>query len=570
MTDPDRTQDENGASDLQARTGGEVVADALLAWGVTRGFCVPGESYLGLLGALDRARNAFDLVVCRHEGSAAYMAEAYGRMTGRPGVCLVTRGPGASNALIGVATAAQESTPMVLIIGNVSTGSEGRFAFQEIDVKSVFGSVAKWVGVVQRPTDIPHMVGRALSVATSGRPGPVVLAVPDNVQFERVTAPAPVYRPRPAMVASAESVARVSELVSASERPLLLLGGNGWNGDACADIAAFARAHDLPVATTFRRNDLIGAENPSYVGSFGPGVHPAMVAYAAECDLLMLVGGRLGEIETGRYAYLSSPDAHRTFIHAAALSDEFGEVLEPDLAIVTDVAPLCSSLAALDPPAARPWADRRAALRSSFEAYREPVDFGDKPNPGRAVVALQGVLPDDAIVTMGAGNYTHFVLRHHRFQSRGTLYAPLSAPMGYSIPAAVSAALEHPDREVVAYVGDGCFFMNPQELTTAAARNLRLTVVMFNNGIYGSIRMHEELAEPGMAVATQLHNPDFQVLAKSLGIAARRVTEPADVAVAYEELRAEGKGPIFIELVTDPEVITPQMTIADIRNRGRK
>ena len=562
--------DEPVAQSKVTQTGGQAIVQGLIAKGVKRGFCVPGESYSGILHALDQVKDEFDLVVCRHEGGASYMAQAYGRMTGKPGLCMVTRGPGACNALIGVSTAAQESTPMILIIGHVTTSTAGRFPFQEIDPQAVYGSVAKWVGVVERAEDIPHMIGRAMSISVSGRPGPVVLAVPDNVQFSEITASRILPTRRPEMAPAVASMNKIAALLSESKKPLVLLGGVGWDQAACDDLATFAAAWDLPVSTTFRRNDLIDFSHPCYIGSFNPGPHPELVTRARDCDLLLLIGGRLSELETGRYEHLCVPDEARTVIHAAALSDEFGETLQPDLAVVSDVAPFSAALSELPVPTGLAFTGQREALRSSFLAYNRPVDFGDKMNPGNSVEALQYVLPENTIICAGAGNYTHFVLRHHKFKVQGTLLAPLSAPMGYSVPAAVAAAMENPQQEVVAYVGDGCFLMNPQELVVAVKRHLKLTVVMFNNGIYGSIKMHQEMAVSGMNVAVMLDNPDFQAMTQSMGLKTRRLTQAEAIASAYQSLRKETQGPIFIELITDPDVINPQLTLAQIRENKRK
>lgn len=548
-----------------SEAGGQAIAGHLARAGISRGFCVPGESYLGLLAALDEQGDDFDLVVCRHEGGAAYMAEAYGRLTGKPGLCLVTRGPGACNAMIGVSTAWQESTPMILIIGHVSTGTAERFAFQEVDPRAMFSGISKWVGVVERAADIPHMITRAIRISVSGRPGPVVLAVPDDALLQDVPVQHGPKIERPARVPAPDDMERVAEMLGAAKSPLVVLGGNGWDRAACRDVTAFAARFDLPVTTTFRRNDLIDNRSNHYIGSFGPVPHPALIAQARQSDLIMLLGGRLSEIETGRYQFLCAPEPHRRFIHAAPLDDEFGEVLAPDLAMTTDVRPLAAALAALPAPAATPWSAKRRALRESFERYHAPVDFGALANPAVAVRSLQAQLPDGAVICAGAGNYSHFILRHHQYHHPGTLLAPLSAPMGYSVPSAICAAMVRPDTEAVAYVGDGCFFMNPQELVLAVKRSLPVTVVLFNNGIYGSIRMHQELSKTAIGVATTLDNPDFQSLARAFGMASRRLTDPAEVGQAYCDLRAGTSGPILIELMTDPEIINTQMTISQIR-----
>lgn len=533
--------------------------------GVSRGFCVPGESFLGLLDALGDADGAFDLVVCRHEGGASYMAEAYGRQTGKPGLCLVTRGPGACNAMIGVSTAFQESTPMILIIGHVSTGTAQRFGFQEIDPRAMFAGTSKWVGVVERASDIPHMIARAIRISISGRPGPVVLAVPDDVLVEHVPVQFTPPITRPVMCPAPDAIASLTEMLGRAKTPLVILGGNGWDARSCADVEAFAGHFDLPVATTFRRNDLIDNRSRHYVGSFGPVPHPGLIEYAKTSDLVILLGGRLSEIETGRYAYLCAPEPHRELVHAAPLDDEFGEVLAPDLAISTDVGPLAEALAAISTQVDIVWSGARKTLRETYEAYRQPVDFGERPNPGVAVGLLQNELPEGTIFTGGAGNTTHFLLRHIEYRQPGTLLAPLSGPMGYAVPAAISAAMGSPGTEACAYVGDGCFFMNPQELVVAVKRQLPVTVVMFNNGIYGSIRMHQELTKTAIGVATTLDNPDFQDLAKSFGMLSARITAPTEIAKTYRDLRAKTSGPIFIELMTDPEVINTQKTIDQIR-----
>jgi acetolactate synthase I/II/III large subunit len=557
----------NTTDTTATETGGEAIVRALIENGIDRGFCVPGESYLGILNAFDTRKAAIDLVVCRHEGGASFMAEAYGRVTGRPGVCLVTRGPGSCNALIGLSTAMQESTPMILIIGHVSTGTAERFPFQGIDPKSVFSSVSKWVGVVERSSDIPYMIDRAIRISLAGRPGPVVLAVPDDVQMQNV----PVAAIRPAArMTTAPSTAQIEQLrdmLSVSKKPLVILGGNLWTQKTSDKFKEFAEKNNLPVATTFRRNDLIDNNSDHYIGSFGPVPHPEMTKYANESDLILLLGGRLSEIETARYTQLCKNDPARKFIQAGALDDEFGEVLVPDLAITTDMEALGEMLAELPRRNKTPWADDRQRIRESYAKYRRPVDFGDLRNPGIAVAALSKALPDDVIVCGGAGNYTHFFLRHHNYKATGTLLAPLSGPMGYSIPSAISAAMARPGSETLAYVGDGCFFMNPQELVIAVKRKLPVTVVMFNNGIYGSIRMHQELNPAGRVVATTLDNPDFQVFAKSFGIPSVQLTDPSEVVSARETLRAKTKGPIFIELVTDPEVITTQRTLTQIRKK---
>ncbi len=551
----------------QPRTVGQIVVDAMRAHGVNRAYCVPGESYLGILDAVRELGTAFDLVVCRHEGGAAYMAEASGRLSGRPGVCMVTRGPGACNASIGLHTAQHEGTPMLLLVGDVTTGTKGRVAFQDIDLGSFYGAIAKKVFQVAHPGETATVMRQAFQVALAGKPGPVVVALPEDVQFESVPYSAMRAVRNQDMVPGAAAVGQLLEQLRKATRPLFLLGGTKWSDPARAEFLEFAERFQVPVASTFRRLDLMHNASPSYVGSIGVVTPPALAAYLVKSDLIVLLGGQLGEIETARYSRLTQAEPGRYFVHVAPYAEELGLVLQPDLAISSDMGPICRALACAAPLPQPAWAAQRQQLKAAYDDYCRPVQFAGRINPGSAVQMLQEMLPAGAIITLGAGNYTHFVLRHHAFQTPNSLLAPICAPMGYSVPAAIAAALEAPGREVVAYAGDGCFLMNAQELVTAAQRKLRLSVILLNNGIYGSIRMHQELKYPGRAIATELHNPDFVAFANAMGIPARRVREPGELVAAWQELRAAHEGPILIEMQTDPEIIAPQKIIARAQAR---
>jgi len=543
------------------RTVGQVVVDVIRAHGVRRAYCVPGESYLGVLEAVRELGSEFDLVVCRHEGGAAYMAEASGRLTGLPGVCMVTRGPGACNAAIGLHTAQHEGTPLILLVGEVTTGTQGRAAFQDIDLQSFYGGMAKKVFRVTHAREAATVMRQAFHLAMAGTPGPVVVGLPEDVQFESVPATSLLPRDCPATAPDDSAVARLLTKLRTAQRPLILVGGTQWTAQARTFLLDFAQRNHIPVASTFRRLDLMANTSPSYVGSIGVVTPPELSTYLAQSDLLLLLGGQLGEIETARYSRLTEPHESRYVVHVLPSAELQGLALQPNLAITSDMEPVCHALASAPVMQTPQWEQQCRSLKAAYENFLRPVQFAGRINPANAVELLSQTLPTDTIVTLGAGNYTHFVLRHHVFHCADSLLAPVCAPMGYSVPAAIAAAMEAPQREVVAYAGDGCFLMNAQELVTAAQRKLRLSVILLNNGIYGSIRMHQELKYPGRPIATDLHNPDFMAYATSMGIPARRVREPDQLVQAWKELRAIHQGPILIEMMTDPEIVAPQRLI---------
>lgn len=552
------------------RTVGQVVIDALLAQGIRRAFCVPGESYLGILEAVRELGDGFDLVVCRHEGGAAYMAEATARMGGLPGVCMVTRGPGACNASIGIHTARHEGTPMLLLVGDVTSGTKSRAAFQDIDLAGFYGSMAKQVFQVDHAASIETVMRQAFRVAMSGKPGPVVIAFAEDVQFESVTPLGILPEVVQPVAPAASLVSQVLARLRAAKAPLLLLGGTHWPEAARRDLAQFVQAMPLPVASTFRRLELFDNDHPCYVGSIGVTTPAALAAYLEQADMILLLGGQLGEIETARYSRLTSVRDDRYFVQVGPQIEALGLALQPQLAITSDMACFCAALAGTPALAEPAWTGRTRELRTAFEKFRQPVDFPGKVNPAQAVMALSQTLPADMVCSLGGGNYTHFVLRHHRFRPGDMLLAPICAPMGYSVPAAIAAAIAQPQREVLAYAGDGCFLMNSQELVTAVQRRLRLSILILNNGIYGAIRMHQELKYPGRPVATDLHNPDFLKYAEAMGMPARRVVDHRELVETWHALRSSTDGPFLIELMTDPEVISPAKLIVAAASEPQK
>jgi acetolactate synthase-1/2/3 large subunit len=539
------------------RSGGRLLADQLVLHGTELAFCVPGESYLPLLDALHDQRHRLRLVTCRHEGAAANAAEAVGKLTGRPGVCLVTRGPGATHAATGVHTARQDSTPLLLLVGQVATGARGRDAFQELDYGQVFGSMAKWAAEVDDPERIPELVARAFATAMRGRPGPVVLALPEDVLA--ATAHAPDARPhRPIEpVPGPSALTELRDRLSAARRPVLLVGGGPWDAGAAAGLTAWASASELPVAAAFRRQDVVDNESRCYAGQVGPGMDPALARRFAEADLLLAIGPRLSEIETQGYAVPGPPVPDQTLVHVHPDAVELGRVYQADLPILAGVRPFAAALAELGPVDGSRWAAWARAARADHELHRRPG-----PPPGRgvdlaaAVVHLSEALGEDAIVANGAGNSSLWVHRFHRYRRPGDQLAPQSGAMGYSLPAALAAALVHPGRPVVAVCGDGDLQMCAQELATAVQERLPVLVLVVSNGLYGTIRMHQERRYPGRPVATSLGNPDFAALARAHGAYGERVERTAEVPAAVARARAAG-GPALLELVTDPGTLTP-------------
>lgn len=561
-------------SEMAARPGGRILVDALCIHGVDTVFGVPGESYLAALDAFYDLRAEIRFITCRQEGGASYMAEAYGKLTGRPGVCFVTRGPGAANASVGVHTAYQDSTPMILLVGQVARGHLGREAFQEVDYRGMFGALAKWVVQIDEAARLPELLSQAFHRAVNGRPGPVVVVLPEDMLTDVVAVRDVAGYQRVAPAASGADLARLCELLSAARRPLLILGGGGWTAQAVADLRAFAEAAALPVATSFRCQDLFDNRHAQYAGDLGLGTSTALKRYVAESDLLLVVGARLGDVTTGGYSLVEAPSPAQALIHVHAGIEEIGRVYRPTLGINAGMAEFARQLAGIGraaqaPGVVEPWGDRPwRALTAELHA-RCVESLRAAPVPGRVQLAeivrwLSARLPDDAIITTGAGNYTAWVHRFYRHRSFRTQLSPTNGSMGYGVPAAIAAKLQAPERLVVAFAGDGCFLMNGQELATAVQYGAAVVIIVVNNGMYGTIRMHQERAYPQRVLGTDLSNPDFAALARAFGAHGETVVDTAEFAAAFERALAAG-GPALIELRVDPEAVTPERSLAQIR-----
>ncbi len=547
-----------------ARTGGQLLVDTLRVNGVDTVFQVAGESFLAVLDALYDARDAIRCITCRQEGGAAFMAEAYGKLTGKPGVLIVTRGPGACNASIGVHTAHQDSTPMVVLIGQVAREQWEREAFQEVDFRRMYGPLAKWVGQVESAERIPEYVSRAFHIATSGRPGPAVLALPEDMlrDLADVAVPGP-HHPAKAHPGPAD-MARLHAMLAAAKRPLMLVGGGDWDDASAADIQAFAEANDLPTACSFRRFDVVHNASPAYVGDLGTGAAKDLVKLVAETDLLIAVGARLGEITTQGYEILSSPEPKQTLIHIHPSAEELGRVFRPTLGMQSGVAQFAAAARALAPVARPAWADWRKAARAAYEAQLTPAAYKGPMHVGEAMVALRGMLPTDAIIATDAGNASGWPQRFLQFGRPGRFLGPTSGAMGYAVPAAVAAAIAYPGRRVVGFAGDGAFMMSGQEMATAMQYGAAPILIVLNNNMFGTIRMHQERDFPARVHGTGLTNPDFAALARSYGAHGETVERTADFAPAFQRACDAGKLAV-IEVKTDPDLITTRTTLTALR-----
>jgi acetolactate synthase-1/2/3 large subunit len=552
-----------------SRTGGTALVEALKIHGTEIAFCVPGESYLPVLDALYDARDAIRLISCRHESGAANMAEAYGKLTGKPGICFVTRGPGATNASIGVHTAFQDSTPMILFIGQASQDHLDREAFQEVDFRAMFTPLAKWVAEIRDANRIPEYVARAFHVAASGRPGPVVLSLPEDVLSAMCTTPATKRFAKTEPVTTREIVRRAHGLIMRAERPFLVLGGPGWDADATADIRKFAEILDLPVITAFRAKDRFDNTHRNYCGDLGIGADPKLVARVKESDLLLVVGARLGDMTTDGYTRVTVPNPKQTLIHVHPGVDELARVYQPDLAIASGVAPFARLASEINPPVSVNWRSFRREARADYETFTRPVSAPGDVNPSHIFAWLSEKLTVDAILANGAGNYASWLHRFYLYRGYPTLLGPTSGAMGYGVPAAIAAKLLYPSRTVIACAGDGCFLMTGQELATAVQYDAAIIVLVFDNGMYGTIRMHQEREFPGRVIGTNLRNPDFAALARSYGAEAFHVTRTADFADAFQRAR-QSKKPSLIHISVDPEAISPTTTLTALRESAKR
>jgi len=549
------------------RTGGQILVDQLRIHGIDHVFCVPGESYLAVLDALYDAD--IHVTICRQEGGAAMMAEAHGKLTGKPAACFVTRGPGATNAAPGIHIAKHDSTPMLVFVGQIERRVRERDALQEMDYRATFGSQAKWATEIEDAHRIPEIVARAVYTATSGRCGPVVIALPEDMLRDRVeTADAAPAQPIEAHPGPAQ-IAQLREMLAQAKKPLAILGGSRWTAGAVRDFSALAESLQLPVAVSLRRQMLFAADHPNYVGDFGYTAGPGLMECFNESDLVLLIGGRMSEAPSQGYTLLGIPRSDRKLVHVMPDASELGRVYQADLAIAATPEALVAALR--DTPGNGDPA-RKAYLETARKAY---LAYSD-PEPIRAPGALQmakvmqylgTVLPRDAIVCNGAGNYAIWVHRFLRFNAFGTQLAPTSGSMGYGVPAAVGAKRVMPNRTVIAFAGDGCFLMNGQEFATAVQYDLGIVVVVVDNGMYGTIRMHQERDYPGRVSGTVLRNPDFAAYARAFGGHGERVERTEEFAPAFERALASGK-PSIIHCVIDPEALTPHATLSQIREQA--
>jgi acetolactate synthase-1/2/3 large subunit len=547
------------------RHGGKILIDQLEIQGATTAFTVPGESFLAALDGLHDS-NRIKTIICRQEGGASMMAEAWGKITGEPGVLFVTRGPGAANAMSGLHVAQQDSTPMLAFVGMPAREHEDREAFQEIEVKGLFSSFVKWAAVIRDTRRIPEYVSHALHVARSGRPGPVVLGVPEDM----LSAACDVSDAKPARIAEphpgAGDMGELADRLGKAARPLMIIGGPGWSAAIQRSIEAFADRFHLPVAGAFRYQDYFDNRHRCYVGCAGIGLDPKLAAAIKDADLLIVVGARLGEMTTSGYTLIDVPDPAQFLVHVHPSPDELGSVYRADLPIASGARAFAEALARLEPPARIAWAGRLAELRAAYEQTLKPIPLPGAVKMADVMRTVSELLPDNGIVTNGAGNFAAFVHRYFQYKGYRTCLAPTSGSMGYGLPAAIAAKLAHPTRPVVSVQGDGDFLMTGQELATAAQYALPTITIIANNGMYGTIRAHQEREYPRRVVGTTLVNPDFAAYARSFGADGHTIEATADFAPAFRSALASSR-PSVIELKLDPEALSPRKTLTEIREK---
>jgi len=548
------------------RSGGEILIDQLALHGVRHAFCVPGESYLAALDAF--YGSAIALTVCRHESTAAMAAEAVGKASGRPSICFVTRGPGATNASAGIHIARQDSTPMIMFVGQVARAMRERDAFQELDYRAVFGSMTKWATEIDDPARIPEIVSHAFHAACSGRPGPVVIALPEDMLTERVAAPdAKAFEPVEIWPGLTD-MSRLQKMLWAAKRPVALIGGSRWSEAACAALMRFAERFALPVATTFRRGHLFDALHPCYAGDLGIGPNPKLLARIKAAGLVLLIGGRLSEMPSQGYTLFDIPEPQTKLVHVHPGADELGRVYRPALAVNASPTAFCSALEGLQPPNEIAWKGESDIAHADYLAWTETATkVPGRVNLGEVMVWLRENLPADAIITNGAGNFAGWIHRFYRFRKYNAHVAPTSGSMGYGFPAAIAMKTLYPERPVVCVAGDGDFLMTGQDFATAVQYALPIVVVLADNSLYGTIRMHQEREYPGRVIATDLRNPDFAAYAMAFGGYGALVEKTADFPAAFAQAVATAK-PSIIHLKIDPEAITPGTTLSAIREKA--
>ncbi len=555
---------------MKARTGGQILADQLAIQGADTVFCVPGESYLAVIDGLYNHANSIRMINTRHEGGAANMAEAYGKLTGRPGICMVTRGPGATNASIGLHTAFQDSTPMILFVGQVGRDAVDREAFQELDYRRVFGEMAKWVAEIDDARRIPEYISRAFHTALSGRPGPVVLALPEDMLTDMVEV-ADIAHPAkaPSIAPAAADMMALEARLAAAERPFMIVGGATWTRAAVKDIEAFAESHGIPVGASLRSQDCFDNRHPNYAGDVGIAINPKLAKRIKESDLLLVVGPRLGEMTTQGYTLIDVPNPAMTLVHVHPGASELGRVYLPDIAINARMPEFAAAARAMAPGGVKAREGWVMNARADYLERIKPTEVPGPVNLGKIVAYLNDTLPEDAIITAGAGNYAVWAHRFFQHKKYRTQLAPTSGAMGYSVPAAIGAKITAPERTVVSFNGDGCFMMLGQELATAMQFNAAVIFIIVNNGMLGTIRMHQERTYPARVHATTLANPDFAALARAYGAFGEKVTRTEDFEAVFTAAQASGKAAV-IEVVVDPEVLTPEQSLSAAREQGQK
>ncbi len=543
------------------QTGGQLLVSCLANQGIKTIFGVPGESYLAVLDAL-YDRNDIRLIGNRNEGGASFMACAHGQLTGEPGICFVTRGPGATNASIGVHSAMQGSNPMILFIGQIATDMRGREAFQEVDYRAYFGPLAKWVTEIDDAGRIPEIIARAFTLAKSGRPGPVVIALPENMLRELTDAnpcaKVKISEPAP----SPDSIYELRKLMARAERPLVLLGGTGWNDQGRADFQTFVETNNLPVASAFRFMDILDNNSPCYIGDAGLGKTPAIKKALAEADLILAFNIRFGENTTDAYELFDVPDMGKTLIHCHLSDLELGKIYQPDLPIHAGPNQMAAVLKQLD--LRGNWAEWSSNARTEYEQSMVLPARDNGVDMAAVVAHLQMVLPENAILTNGAGNFAIWTNKFFKYGPDARLLGPQSGAMGYGLPAAIAAKIEHPDRAVICIAGDGDFQMNMQELGCAMQSGAQPVILLVNNGTYGTIKMHQERDYPNRNSFTDIENPDFVAIAIAYGFHAEKITKTADFSAAFKRAMASTTGAL-IELIVDAENATPKLTLSQIR-----
>lgn len=546
------------------RTGGVAVVEALQKHGSDTAFCVPGESYLPILDALYDVSDSISLYTCRHESGASNMAEAYGKLTGKPGICMVTRGPGATNASIGIHTAMQDSTPLIMLVGQVATKDKGREAFQEVDFEAMFAPLAKWAVEVKTADEIPEIMAKAFHTALSGRKGPVVISFPEDVLSDACNTDTPEPLPIEEQAPSPEEMEKLKTLLQSAKRPLVILGGSGWTKKAVAEYRDFAEREGLATGCAFRYQDLLDPRSEVYVGDIGIGINPKLAERVKNADVILALGPRLGEMTTSGYTIIKPPKPDQTLIHVHAGGDELGLVYEAALHIHAGAAAFVRALKDISFGKKAAWAEGLKEDRKNYISWSTP-----NKNAGSVQVAeiygyLRETLPDNAIFTNGAGNYTSWLHRFYHYRGFKTQVAPTSGAMGYGVPAAIAAKIVHPDRPVICTSGDGCFLMTGQELATAAQYNIPVIFLVFNNSMYGTIRMHQERDYPGRVSGTDLKNPDFAAFAESFGIKGKRVETNADFEAAFEAALKSNQ-PALIEIKVDKQAISPAASLSSLK-----